>query len=132
MEPVYKSHFGDKEVSPAIFLAEMACIKEAKVKGIKLTLQLLKSPFWTKKFKGHIIAAHALLRVYPSQCIVKAFRDFWSFSLRIKSLTDLIKLEQEKLETKQEIIESSPEIVPSDTTSFRKNEQGKKSKLSKL
>lgn len=132
MEPVYKSHFGDKEINTAKYLAEIAVLRMAKAKGVKLTLQLLKSPYWAKNYKNAIISAHSLLKVYRPDAIVNVFKNFWSWSLRIKELHLAIKLEQEKLETKQEIIEASPEIVPSDTTSFRKNEQGKKSKLSKL
>jgi hypothetical protein len=123
-----------EECTAAQLIAEITIIRRYKKKNQTLPHKFWNEPLWKKEFKTEIIAAHALLRVYQEDAIVKAVKSKnaeWITSLRIKKLVEYIKEEVQNCIKQQESLSMLSTISVKDTTSIRNN-AGTKTKFDRL
>lgn len=130
----YASVSTGEECTAAQFISEIIIIRRYKKQNKVLPHKFWNESLWKKEFKMEIIAAHALLRVYPEEAVVSAIKSKnaeWITSLRIKKLVEYIKEEMQKNISKKESLSSASSLNITDATSFRNN-SNKQSKFDRL
>ena len=109
----YESKYGGNFVSPAQFISEMMCERLAKKQKSDLPFKFWSTPKWKRAFMTNILAANGLLKIYSARAIITALnKSFNVYSLRAPWLDDVIKQEQEKIDSYVEKIEEAPTPSP--------------------
>jgi len=88
-------------------LADFVCQRRAKKEGKQLGPNYWNSVLWKKLYQEQIVAAHALLKVYPYCSILSALKHkdiSWVYSLRSKQIIPYIKDEVNRIESVQEMV----------------------------
>lgn len=101
MDKKYKSSFSGHDVSPAQYIAEIMCNRQALKKKERLPDKFWNTPKWRIPFKQQIIAANSLLKIYePDEIIAAIMRKDaqWIFSLRFPGLNQIILEEKDRLD----------------------------------
>ena len=94
MKKYLSKYSNGKDVTPAQFIAEMACERIAKKRKKDLHYRFWLSPEWEKEYKGQIAAANKLLLKYsPKDIIDGLLTDAGRkiYSLRAPHLSDIIE-----------------------------------------
>lgn len=93
MKKYLSKYSNGKDVTPAQFIAEMACERIAKKKKKDLHYRFWLSPEWEKEYKGQIAAANKLLTKYSPKDIIDGLLSTDGrkiYSLRAPHLKDII------------------------------------------
>lgn len=111
------SDYADKEITEAQYLAECACIRQAKKEKIKLEKKFWFSPFWKRRFILQLKFANELLKLYPFHIINLTLRlNPWITTLGAKKFLDPKIQEQLELHKrerlKQEVLKSEDKKEP--------------------
>lgn len=100
------------EEQPAVYLAKLMCERKAKKEKIPISPGYWNDKDWQKFFKEQIIAANALLKIYPFEVIsasVKTKKMDWVYSLRYPGLKQVLIDENAKYEKKIEFARKKEE-----------------------
>jgi hypothetical protein len=131
----YVSPNSGQECSPAQYIAEIMCTREAAKQNITLPHKFWNQQPWKKKYANQIIAANGLLKVYDAEAIVRGInhpRISWAYSLRVRGLTDIIAEEQLKLDAQRKEAQKSSVVYTDNTLAKPAPQIGKKTIISKL
>lgn len=97
----------DKEVTPAQYITEMICEKKAKSDKLDLHYKFWTSKKWAAYYRNQIATANKLVKEFDPIAIVKALNNPKAqrmYSLRAPFFRDIIKEEQEILESKNTVL----------------------------
>lgn len=102
-------------------LADFVCKRSAEKKKIVLPQSYWNTDYWGKEYKKSIIAAHAILKIYPLSVVLSSLNHpsgRWITSLRARQLHDLCRDEQKRHEQIKEKIRQSDAPILTNTTSL--------------
>lgn len=102
MADKYPSRYSpNKFVTPAQFIIEFVCERNAAQRNADLPIQFWKLPEWATFYKSQLRKCHSLLKVYSSEAIIKALKDQRAakiYSLFAPWLIDIIKIYQAEID----------------------------------
>ncbi len=99
------------ECKPAQYLAELACLRQGKKKGISTPPRFWNLPQWKKEYGRQVGLANGLLKLFSLESILSALNSKdgnWIFSLSFKGLIDIIKLHQDVIVANDKKAEAKP------------------------
>ena len=108
-----KSKTGNQEVSDTTYIAELVMIRKYDRERKKLPSHFWNLPEYKEEFQKQKIQAVKLRKIFSTQSILSVLkREGWIFSLYLKKLPNLLKIEERKLDKLQKIINSSEKSEP--------------------
>lgn len=111
---MYKSRLTGNECGFAQYLAELMCIRKAKLQGLVLKPGFWNTDTWRKIYRLQIIKANALKNAFSEEAIIASLftkngERIWS--LYWKDLSSLIFIEEDRLVTQKEKLKNSEKTV---------------------
>lgn len=110
-----RSQITGRTTDESHYLAEIAILRQAKKKKVKLSDGFWNDRVWKKEYQGQLIAAHALLKIFQFSDILKALNSKeanWVFSLRYKGLIDVIHSVKSKREFQESQVKQNTVEIP--------------------
>lgn len=135
-ESNFVSKYGGNFVSPAQFLSEMMCERQAFRENEELVNKFWTQPRWKREFKKQILGANALLKLYDIKVIIKVLMAKPSvFSLHAKWLDPFFQQEallSQREKEHKEIKQDNPVATTKCGNNDRPTFKGKTSTLAAL
>lgn len=108
----YESRHGGGWITPAQFLSEVMCERQAKINGEELVYRFWNIQFWKKEFSKQLRLAQKILVLYDPHIVSKALRSKEGkkiFSLGAPWLIKIIEIEQRNFKSIE--VENIKEVV---------------------
>ncbi len=132
----YQSRYSpDKLVSAGQYITELICEKKARIDGKDLPVKFWNLPKWNAFYRQQIGSANSLLKKYEAAAIIRALQSsaaYNIFSLRAPQLDRIIQEEQRRLDIIKKNSELAVELKPADINAKPRQQQIKRTTLSKL
>lgn len=131
----YKHKSNGKSCNAAQYIAEMVCLREAEKANVgKPAYALWNTDRWKKTFQSQVTKAYQLLKKYSDKAILAALNSYKGkniYSLRVKFLEPIIKVEESKLDKIEEYRQAPLEFKDA-TKSKPRKQYGQKSQMNFL